>query len=65
MVLDDKMRMIESSQNSATRLWVNLILHQCLQNKAFEKVLIYCKKIMLLQFYSDVSLSEKHINNLF
>jgi len=39
MVLADKMRISESSQNSATRIWVNLILDQCLQNKAFETVL--------------------------
>jgi len=38
MVLADKMRMSESSQNSAARLWVNLILDQCLQNKAFETI---------------------------
>jgi len=61
MVLADKMRMSESSQNSAAHLWVNLILDQCLQNKAFE---IYYKINVLLQFYSDVSLSEKLINNL-
>jgi len=36
IVLTDKMRMSESSQNSAAR--VNLILDQCLQNKAFETV---------------------------
>jgi len=36
MVLADKMRMSESSQNSAAR--VNLILVQYLQNKAFETV---------------------------
>jgi len=36
MVLVDKMRMSESSQNSAARLWVNLILGQCLQNKDLE-----------------------------
>ena len=40
MVLADKMRMSESSQNTAARLWVNLILDQCLQNKEFETVLI-------------------------
>jgi len=34
----DKMRMNESSQSSTARLWVNLILDQCLQNKAFESV---------------------------
>ena len=64
MVLADKMRMSESSQNTTARLWVNLILDQCLQNKEFEKVLIYCKLNVLLQFYSDLSLSEKRINNL-
>ena len=36
MVLGDLIRMSESSQNSATQ--VNLILDQCLQNKAFERV---------------------------
>jgi len=36
MDLTDTMRKSESSQNSAARLWVNLILDQCLQNKAFE-----------------------------
>jgi len=36
MVLADKMRMSESSQNSAAR--VILILDQCRQNKAFESV---------------------------
>jgi len=64
MVLADKMRMSESSQNTTARLWVNLILDQCLQNKEFETVLIYCKLNVLLQFYSDLSLSEKRINNL-
>jgi len=38
MVLADKMRMSESSQNSAARLWANLILIQCVQNKSFETV---------------------------
>jgi len=38
MVLGDKMRMSESSQNNTARLWVNLILNQCLQKKAFETV---------------------------
>ena len=38
MVLADKMSMSESSQNSAARLWVNIILDQCFQNKAFETV---------------------------
>jgi len=38
MVSADKMRISESSQNSAARIWVNLILDQCLQNKAFETV---------------------------
>jgi len=38
MVWADKMRMRESSQNSAARLLVNLILDQCLQNKAFDTV---------------------------
>jgi len=38
MVLADKMRISESRQNSTARKWVNLILHQCLQNKAFETV---------------------------
>ena len=37
MVLDDNMRMSECSQNGAARLWVELILDQCLQ-KAFETV---------------------------
>jgi len=59
-----KMRMSESSKSSAARLWVNLILDQCLQNKAFETVAIYCKINVILQFYSDVSMSEKRINNL-
>jgi len=36
MVMADKMRVSESSQNSATR--GNLLLDQCLQNKAFETV---------------------------
>jgi len=36
-------------------------LDQCLQKKAFETV--YYKNV-LLQFYSEVSLSEKGINNL-
>jgi len=58
------MRMSESSKNSAARLWVNLILDQCLQNKAFETVEIYCKINVILQFYSDVSMSKKRINNL-
>jgi len=62
MVLADKMRMSESSQNSAAR--VNLILDQCLQNKASETVLFLCVINVQLQFYSDVSLSEKRINNL-
>jgi len=62
MVFADKMRMSESSQNSAAR--VNLVLDQCLHNKAFEMVCVYCKINVLLQFYSDVSLSEKRINNL-
>jgi len=38
MVLADTMRISESSQNSAARIWVNLILDQCLQKKAFETV---------------------------
>ena len=38
MVLSDLMRISESSQNSAARLWVNLILDQCLLNKTFEMV---------------------------
>ena len=54
--------MSESSQNSAAR--VKLILDQCLQNKAFATVYIYCKINVLLQCYSDVSSSEKRINNL-
>ena len=37
MVLADKMKISESSQNSATRLWVNLILDQCLQKKCFQR----------------------------
>jgi len=41
MVLADKMRMSESSQNSAAR--VNQILDQCLQNKAFETVYFFAK----------------------
>ena len=56
------MRTSESSQNSTAR--VNLVLDQCLQNKASETVLIYCKINVLLQCYSDASLSEKRINNL-
>jgi len=52
MVLADKIRMSESSQNSAARLWVNLILDQCLQNKAIERVLIYWKINLILQFYN-------------
>jgi len=59
-----KMRMSKSSKNSAARLWVNLILDQCLQNKAFETVEIYRKINVIFQFYSDVSMSEKRINNL-
>jgi len=39
MVLADKMRMSESSQNSAARLFVNLVLYYCLQNKPFVMVL--------------------------
>jgi len=35
MVLANKIKMSESCQNSAARLWVNLILDQ---NKAFETV---------------------------
>jgi len=62
MVLADKMRISESSQNSTTK--INLILDQCLQNRAFEMVEIYCKINVLLQFYSDVSLREKRIYNL-
>jgi len=55
--------MSESSQNSAAR--VRLILDQCLQYIAFETVYIYCKINVLLQCYtSDVSSSEKRINNL-
>jgi len=54
--------MSESCQNNATR--VNLILDQCLQNKAFEIVLIYCTISVLLQLYSDDSMREKRINNL-
>jgi len=54
--------MIESSQNSAAR--VKLILDQCLQNKEFETVYIYFKINVLLQYYSDVSSSEKRINSL-
>jgi len=61
-VMADKMRMSESSEKSVT--WVNLSLDQYLQNKAFETVLIYCKMNVLLQFYSDVPLSEKRIDNL-
>ena len=56
--------MSKSSKNSAARLWVNLILDQCLQNKAFETVEIYRKINVIFQFYSDVSMSEKRINNL-
>jgi len=62
MVLADKMRMSESSQNSTIQ--INLILDQCLQNRAFAMVEIYCKVNVLLQFYSDVSLREKRIYNL-
>jgi len=54
--------MSESSQKSAAR--VKLVLDQCLQNKAFATVYIYCKIKMLLQCYRDVSSSEKRINNL-
>jgi len=36
MILANKMRISESSQNSAAR--INLILDQYLQNKAFEMV---------------------------
>ena len=45
MVFADKMRMSESSQNSAARLWVNLILDQCLQNKAFATDYFLCAKM--------------------
>jgi len=62
MVLADQMRISKSGQNSAEG--VNLILDRCLQNKAFETVYIYCKRNVLLQCYSDVSSSEKRINNL-
>jgi len=63
MVLVDKMRMSEFSQNSPAR--VNLTLNQCLKSKAFITVLIYCKINVLLQFYSDVFIIiEKRINNL-
>jgi len=55
-------RMSECSQNIGAR--VKLILDQCLQNKAFETGYIYCKINVLLQCYSDVSSSEKRINNL-
>ena len=47
MILADKMRMSESSQNSAACLFANLFLDQCLQNKAFETVQIYCYKNVL------------------
>ena len=62
MVLANKIRMSESSNNSTTQ--INLILDQCLQNKEFEMVEICCKINVLLQFYSDVSLREKRIYNL-
>ena len=38
VVLTDKLRISESSQNSAARLWVNLIFYQCLQNLALFNV---------------------------
>jgi len=41
IVLANKMRMSESSQKSAAR--VNLILDQCLQNKALETVFFIAK----------------------
>ena len=54
--------MSESSQNGAAR--VKLILEQCLQNKAFATVYIFCKINVLLQCYSDVCSSEKRMNNI-
>jgi len=60
MVLVDKMRMSESSQNGAAR--VNLILDQCLQNKAFETGFFgKINVVHVLQFYSDFSLGWKRI----
>jgi len=44
MDLANQMITSESSPNSAARVCVNLILDQCLQNKAFETVKFYCKK---------------------
>jgi len=62
IVLADSTRMSESNQNSAAR--VKLMLDQCLQNKAFATVYIYCKINVLLQCYNDVSSREKRINDL-
>ena len=46
------------------RLWVILILERCLQNNAMEWFKFIAKLILLLQFYTDISLTEKCIINL-
>jgi len=53
----DKMKISVSSRNSTAR--IDLMLEQCSQNKA-----VISKINVLIQVYSDVSLSEKRINNL-
>jgi len=53
MVFADKMRTGESSQNSAARLSVNLILDQCLQKSVCNGSIFVCKNV-LLQLYIDV-----------
>ena len=55
---------LRSPQNYATRLWVILILDQCLQKTIIGTVTIYGNINMLLQFYTDIFLSENYFNNL-
>jgi len=62
IVFNDLRECVSLVKKSAAR--VKLILDQCLQNKAFATVYIYCKINMLLQCYSDVTSSAKRINNI-